>query len=81
MNNVVSVADTSAWVLRMVMVSKAVPPALMALGEKVFETMGSDGETGSASAAVQVPAMQESAEFVLVTLAGGEMIAVLVTPC
>jgi hypothetical protein len=63
----------------MVMVSKAVPPALIALGEKVFEMVGLDGETVSMSAAVQVPAVQEGAEFVLVTLAGGEMMAVLVT--
>ena len=37
------------------------------------------GETVSVSAAVQVPLLQEGAEFVLVTLTGGEMTAVLVT--
>lgn len=79
MNKVVSVADASAWLLVMVIVSKAVPPALMVLSEKVFEMLGLDGETVSMSAAVQVPAVQEGAEFVLVTLAGGEMTAVLVT--
>lgn len=79
MNKVVSVADASAWLLVMVMVSKAVAPALMVLKEKVFEIVGRDGETVSISAAVQVPAVQEGAEFVLVTLAGGEMMAVLVT--
>lgn len=63
----------------MEIVSKAVPPALMVLSEKVFEIVGLDGETVSMSAAVQVPAKQEGAEFVLVTLAGGEMMAVLVT--
>jgi hypothetical protein len=63
----------------MVIVSKAVPPAFIALGEKAFEMVGLDGETVSMSAAVQVPAVQEGAEFVLVTLAGGEMMAVLVT--
>ena len=63
----------------MVMVSKAVPPALMVLGEKVFEMVGGEGETVSISAAVQVPAVHEAEEFVLVTLAGGEMMAVLVT--
>ena len=61
------------------MVSKAVPPALMVAREKVFEMVGLDGDTASISAAVQIPAAQDSAELVLVTLAGGEMIAVLVT--
>lgn len=61
-------------------VSKAVPPALMVLSENVFEMLGPDRETVSMSAAVQVPpAVQEGAEFVFVTLAGGEMMAVLVT--
>lgn len=40
MNKVVSVADASAWLLVMVMVSKAVAPALMVLEEKVFEIVG-----------------------------------------
>ena len=62
-----------------VMVSKAVPPTLMVAREKVFEMTGLDGDTVSISAAVQVPAVQDGAELVLVTLAGGEMIAVLVT--
>lgn len=51
----------------------------MVLTEKVFEIVGLDGETVSMSAAVQVPAEQEGAEFVFVTLAGGEITAVLVT--
>lgn len=63
----------------MVMVSRAVPPALIVLGEKVFETTGLEGERVSISAAVQVPAVHDGDEFVLVTLAGGEMMAVLVT--
>lgn len=63
----------------MEMVSKAVPPALMVLSEKVFEIVGLDGETISMSAAVQVPALHDGAEFVFVTLAGGEITAVLVT--
>ena len=63
----------------MEIVSKAVPPALMVLREKVFEIVGLDGETVSMSAAVHVPAEQEGAEFVFVTLAGGEITAVLVT--
>ena len=51
----------------------------MVLAEKVFEMVGLDGETTSISAAVHVPARQEGAELVLVTLTGGEMTAVLVT--
>ena len=61
------------------MISKAVPPTLMVVGEKNFETVGCDGETVSISAAVQTPARQEGAELVLVTLTGGDMAAVLVT--
>ena len=79
MNKLVSVADTRAWLLVIEIVSNAVPPALIVLSEKVFEMLGLDSETVSISAAVHVPAVQEGAEFVLVTLAGGEMMAVLVT--
>ena len=72
-------ADVNAWLLEMEIVNRTVPPALMVLREKVFEMVGLDGETVSASAAMQVPATQEAAELVLVTLTGGEMTAVLVT--
>ena len=72
-------ADVSAWLLVMETVSKAVPPALMVLRENAFEMVGLDGETVSISTAVQIPAEQEGAELVLVTLSGGEMTAVLVT--
>lgn len=72
-------ADTNACVFEIVMVNKVVPPALMELSEKLFETVGREGETVSTSAAVQVPAVQDTDEFVLVTLAGGEITAVLVT--
>ena len=72
-------ADVNEWLLVIAMVSKAVPPALIVVGKKVFEMVGLDGETVSISAAVQVPARQEDAELVLVTLTGGEMTAVLVT--
>ena len=72
-------ADTRACVFVMVIVSKAVPPAFIELGEKLFETTGREGETVSMSAAVQVPAVQAEDELVLVTLAGGEITAVLVT--
>ena len=72
-------ADTNACVFEIVMVNKVVPPALMELIEKLFETVGREGETVSTSAAVQVPPVQETDEFVLVTLVGGEITAVLVT--
>ena len=73
------VPDTKAWVLEIVMVSKAVPPALMEVREKLFETVGREDVTLSMSEAVQVPKVQEAEELVLVTLAGGEITAVLVT--
>ena len=71
------VPDTKAWVLEIVMVSKTVPPALMEEREKLFETVGREDVTVSMSAAVQIPEVQEV--LVLVTLAGGEITAVLVT--
>ena len=73
------VADTRAWVFEIVMVSRAVPPAFIELREKLFETIGREGETVSISTAVQVPAEQDAEELVFVTLVGGEMTAVLVT--
>ena len=73
------VVDTSAWLLLMVIVSSAVPPALIEPTEKLFETTGSEAETASTSAAVQVPALQDGDVFVLVTLRGGETAAVFVT--
>jgi protein required for attachment to host cells len=66
-------------VLEIVIVSSAVPPALIELREKLFETVGGDVETVSISAAVQVPAVHDGDELVLVTLDGGEITAVLVT--
>lgn len=63
--------------MEIVIVSRAVPPALIELEEKLLETMGRAGETVSASATVQVPVGQST--LVLLTLAGGEMTAVLVT--
>lgn len=60
-------------------VSKAVPPTLIVLRENAFEMVGFDGETVSMSTAVQIPAEQEGAELVLITLSGREMTAVLVT--
>lgn len=70
-------ADVNPWLLVIEMVSKAVPPALMVVGEKFLEIVGLEDETISASATVHEPAEQEG--FVLVTLTGGEMTAVLVT--
>jgi hypothetical protein len=78
-NAALSVAETSAWVLTIEIVSSAVPPAIILLGEKLFEIVGRDRPTVSVSAAVQVPATQDSEEFVFVTLSGGEMTAVFVT--
>ena len=72
-------ADTRAWVFEIVMVNRAVPPAFIELREKLFETVGREGETVSISAAVQVPAEQDAEELVFVTPVGGEMTAVLVT--
>jgi hypothetical protein len=63
----------------MVIVSKVVPPAFIELREKLFETVGLEGEIVSPSAAVQVPALQDADELVLVTLAGGDITAVFVT--
>ena len=63
----------------MVIVRSAVPPALIEPKEKLLDTVGLERETVSMSAAVQVPALQDAAELVLVTLAGGEITAVLVT--
>ena len=71
------VADTRAWVLEIVIVNKVVPPAFIELSEKLFETVGREGEIVSVSATVQVPDAQD--ELVLVTLDGGEIAAVLVT--
>ncbi len=73
------VADTSACVLVIVIVSKAVPPAAILAGKKFLEITGVDGVTESLSAAEQTPLLHEVDVFVLVTLDGGEMTAVLVT--
>ena len=78
-NNNVNVAETSACVLTILIVSNAVPPALIAVGEKLFEIVGLDRPTVSVSADVQVWLTQVEDEFALVTLTGGEMAAVLVT--
>lgn len=64
----------------MEIVSKAVPPAEILATEKLLETDGLDGVTGSLSLAEQTPAKHDTPSgLVLVTLAGGEITAVLVT--
>lgn len=78
-NRDVSVAETSAWVLVMVIVNNAVPPELIDPIEKLLEIAGLDWTTVSISAAVHVWFTQDGEEFVFVTLEGGEMTAVLVT--
>lgn len=75
-----TVADTSAWVFVRVIVSNAVPPALMDETEKAFEMVGRAGVTKSVSEAEQTPAtVQEPEALVLVTVAGGVIVAILVT--
>lgn len=60
------------------MTSKEVPAALMVLGVKLLATCGKLAVTVSGSLAVQVPARQVVAVFVLVTVGGAEIDAVLV---
>ena len=80
LNNNDKVADTRACVLVMVMVSSAVPAALIVLLEKLLETIGVEGDTVSISAAEQTPAtVQEADTLVLETLAGGVIDATLLT--
>lgn len=79
MNSVVNVAETSACVFDIEIVKSVVPPALMVLGEKLFEIVGLAGPTVSVSADVQVWFMHEGEELVLVTLSGGDITAVFVT--
>lgn len=78
-NKADSVADASACVLVIVMVSKAVPPALMELTEKVFEIVGLESDTESKSAAEHTPPTQDPETLVFVTLAGGVIDATLLT--
>ena len=55
-----------------------VPPDKMLAGAKVLVTLGGVGVTPSASVAVQAPTVQDG--LVLLTLVGGVIEAVLVTP-
>lgn len=77
-NRELNVAVASLWVLVKVITSNDVPPALIPLGEKALETCGKLATTASRSATVQVPAEQPGAAFVLVTVGGAEIDAVLV---
>ncbi|MDO9406218.1 MAG: hypothetical protein Q7T87_19485 [Polaromonas sp.] len=80
MNKADTVADTSACVLVIVMLSSAVPPALIDGVENVLEMVGRDVVTVSVSPAEQTPAtVQEPDVLVLVTLGGGVIVAILVT--
>ena len=72
-------ADVNAFVLTIEIVSREVPPALIVVGEKFLDIVGLAGETKSVSADVQELARQKVAVLVLLTLAGVEMTAVLVT--
>lgn len=72
-------AETKLWLLVKVITSKDVPPALMVLGLKVLDTVGTLAVIVSLSVALQVPAMQAVAVLVLVTDGGAEMDTVLVT--
>jgi hypothetical protein len=78
-NSADSVADTSACVFVIVIVSSAVPPALMLASEKLLETTGLEGETKSRSWAEQTPPVQDPEGLVLLTLAGGVMETTLLT--
>jgi hypothetical protein len=73
------VAETKRCELVKVITNKDVPPAGIDAGENVFDTVGKLGVTVSMSLAVQVPDVQLSELFVLVTDGGGVMDAVLVT--
>jgi hypothetical protein len=73
------VAETNACVLVIVMVSKAVPPAGIVLKEKLFEILGLESNTVSISPAEQTPPVHDPVTFVLVTLEGGVIVAMLLT--
>ncbi len=72
------VADTNACVLVTVIVNKVVPPPEILEGEKLLETTGLEGVTRSPSAAEHTPPVHDVAVLAFVTLAGGEITAVLV---
>jgi hypothetical protein len=73
------VAEARACVLVIVMVNCAVPPARIEVGAKALLTNGRDDVTLSVSPAEQTPAVQDVDGLLLVTLAGGVIVAILVT--
>jgi hypothetical protein len=77
-NTELKVADTKRLVLVKVMTNKDVPPAGIEAGLNVLVTLGRLGFTASTSVAAHTPAIQRGEAFVLVTLGGGVMEAVLV---
>lgn len=79
-NSADTVADASAWVFVMVIVSRTVPAALIEGTAKLLAIVGLEGKTVSISEAEQIPAtVQDADTFVLETLAGGAMEAILFT--
>ena len=71
-------AVVSAFVLRIEIVSNVVPPTKIEELENVFAMIGLDGVTLTTSAWLQEPAGEQEV-FELLTDAGGEITAVLVT--
>ncbi len=75
----VSVADTRACVLVIVIVRSEVPPARMLEGANDLPTTGREGVTVSVSVAEQTPLEATHEGLVLVTLTGGAIVATLTT--
>jgi hypothetical protein len=73
----VSVAEVRRWLLVRVITNNDVPPDKMLAGAKVLVTLGGVGVITSVSVAVHAPTVHDG--FVLLTLTGGVMDAVLVT--
>lgn len=74
----VSVADVRRWLFVSVITKSDVPPDKILAGANVFVMLGGVGVTTSVSVAVHAPTVQDG--FVLLTLVGGVIEAVLVTP-
>lgn len=75
-----SVAVARACALVIVIVNSVVPPALMLLLAKLLAMVGLDGVTVSTSPAEHTPApVHEADTLVLVTVAGGVIVATLLT--
>lgn len=74
-----NVADVSACVLVIVIVSRAVPPARIEPGLKALVMIGGEAVTASVSVAKQTPLAATHKGLVLATLIGGVMVATLTT--